>query len=320
MATQGQGSADDRGGKNRVLSPPERGLRGRSAFGVLCKRTFFVLLLVLAAVSPSIAAQDQQIAQKLDVLERIRGTFTFCVLGDNRSGDDIYRKIVSLAMERRPDFIVNTGDMITKPGNKEQWANFWALSKPVTVPYFLTVGNHDANPKVPFSEKTYKEQVDLPGNELYYSFVAGNSLFVVLDSFIDDQEKRIAGEQFKWLETVLANSTKKHKFVFLHHPLYTDLGKGHHAHDSLDRYPESRDRLESLFAKFKVDAVFAGHEHYYQRRMVDGVVHVISGGGGAPVYDREEDGGYFHFVRVTVDGDKISAEVIDINGKVRDRF
>jgi carbamate kinase len=54
--------------------------------------------------------------------------------------------------------------------------------------------------------------------------------------------------------------------------------------------------------------------------MVDGVVHVISGGGGAPVYDREENGGFFHFVRVTVDGDKISAEVIDINGKVRDRF
>jgi acid phosphatase len=102
--------------------------------------------------------------------------------------------------------------------------------------------------------------------------------------------------------------------------LYTDLEKGHHAHDSLDRYPESRDRLESLFAKHKVDAVFAGHEHYYQRRMVDGIVHVITGGGGAPVYDREEDGGFFHFVCVTVDGDKVSGEVIDINGKMRDKF
>jgi 3',5'-cyclic AMP phosphodiesterase CpdA len=223
-------------------------------------------------------------------------------------------------MERKPDFIINTGDMIAKPGNKNDWKNFWALSKPITVPYFLTVGNHDANPKIPLSEKTFKAQVDLPGNELYYSFVAGNSLFIVLDSYMDDQEKRIIGEQFKWFETVLANSTQKHKFVFLHHPLYTDLGKGHHAHDSLDRYPESRDRLESLFAKHKVDVVFAGHEHYYQRRMVDGIVHVITGGGGAPMYDREEDGGFFHFVRVTVDGDTVSGEVIDINGKVRDRF
>jgi len=281
---------------------------------------FAIILLVLALAGNAVAVQDQQIAPKLAVLEQIQGKFTFVVLGDNRSGDDTYRKIVSLAMERKPDFIINTGDMIAKPGNKNDWANFWALSKPITVPYFLTVGNHDANPKVPLSEKTFKAQVDLPGNELYYSFVAGNSLFIVLDSYVDDQEKRITGEQFKWLETVLANSTQKHKFVFLHHPLYTDLEKGHHAHDSLDRYPENRDRLESLFAKHKVYAVFAGHEHYYQRRMVDGIVHVITGGGGAPVYDREEDGGFFHFVRMTVDGDTVSGEVIDINGKVRDRF
>ena len=311
MAAQGQGSADDRERKDIVRS---------SECGVRSKWILFVLLLILAAVSSASAAQDQQIAQKLAVLEKIQGKFTFVVLGDNRSGDDTYRKIVSLAMEQKPDFIINTGDMISKPGNKNEWANFWALSKPITVPYFLAVGNHDANPKVPLSEKTYKAQVDLPGNELYYSFVAGNSLFIVLDSNLDDQEKRIMGEQFKWLETILANSTQKHKFVFLHHPLYTDLGKGHHAHDSLDRYPESRDRLESLFAKHKVDAVFAGHEHYYQRRLVDGIVHVITGGGGAPIFEREEDGGFFHFVRVTVDGDKVSGEVIDINGKVRDRF
>jgi len=102
--------------------------------------------------------------------------------------------------------------------------------------------------------------------------------------------------------------------------LYTDLGKGHHAHDSIDKYPEQRDRLEALFAKFKVDAVFSGHEHYYERRTVDGFPHIITGGGGAPMYDKEEYGGFSHFVQVTVDGDKVSAEVVDVNGKVRDRF
>lgn len=268
----------------------------------------------------ALAAQDQHIQQKLAALEQIRGRFSFVVLGDTRSGDDKYRKIVSLVMERKPDFIVNTGDMIIKPGNKEQWANFWEMSKPITVPYFLTVGNHDAHPKVTLSEKTYKQEVDLPGNELYYTFVAGNSRFIVLDSNLDDEEKKITGEQFKWLEAVLANSTQKHKFIFLHHPLYTDLGKGHHAHDSIDKYPESRDRLEALLAKYKVYAIFAGHEHYYERRTVAGIIHIITGGGGAPIYDREEDGGYHHYVSVVVDGDKVSGEVVDINGKVRDRF
>ncbi len=287
---------------------------------IFYRRFLFVLLLVLLAAKSIFAAQDQQIQQKLAALEQLQGKFSFVVIGDNRSGDDTYKKLVSMIMERKPDFVVNTGDMIKTPGNKQEWAKFWEMSKPITVPYFLAVGNHDAHPKAPRSEKTYKEQVDLPGNELYYSFTAGNSLFIVLDSFLDDQEKRITGEQLKWLEGILANSNQKHKFVFLHHPLYTDLGKGHHAHDSLDKYPESRDGLEALFVKYKVDAVFAGHEHYYERRNVDGIIHIITGGGGAPIYDKEEYGGFNHFVVVTVDGDTIRGEVVDIHGKVRDRF
>ena len=284
------------------------------------KYFIFILLTVILAAVPVFAGQDQQIAQKLVSLEKINGKFSFVVLGDNRSGGDVYRKIVSMAMERKPDFIINTGDMIASPGNSDDWAKFWELSKVVTVPYFLTVGNHDAHPKVPRSEKIFKEQVDLPGNELYYSFVAGNSLFIVLDSYIDDQEKRITGEQYAWLEGVLAHASQKHKFVFLHHPLYTEPGKGHHSGDSLDKYPKDRDRLETLLVKSRLDAVFAGHEHFYQRKSVDGITHVITGGGGAPLYGDEKDGAFHHYIVMTVDGGTVSGEVVDINGKVRDRF
>jgi 3',5'-cyclic AMP phosphodiesterase CpdA len=284
------------------------------------KTILAVLLAVVLAVSSSFAAQDQQLQQKLAVLDAIQGKFTFIVIGDNRSGDEVYKKLVSLIAERKPDFVVNTGDMINKPGSAQEWAGFWEMSKPVTAPYFLAVGNHDAYVKVPQSEKIYKQQVDLPGNELYYSFTAGNSLFIVLDSYIAGEERKITGEQLAWLEGVLANSNRKHVFVFLHHPLYTDPSKGHHANDSLDKYPENRDRLVALLKRSKVDAVFAGHEHYYQRRTVDGILHVISGGGGAPMYDREEDGGFCHFIRVMVDGDRVSGEVVDLNGKIRDKF
>ena len=279
-----------------------------------------LVLVVLFHAGLLFAAQEQQLQQKLAALEKLRGKFSFIVMGDNRSGNDMYKKLVGMAMERKPDFIVNTGDMIATPGDKSGWSEFWEMSKPMTVLYFLTVGNHDAHPKVPLSEKIYKEQVDLPGNELYYSFIAGNSLFVVLDSFIDDQEKKIAGDQLKWLELILTGSKHKHKFVFLHHPLYTEPGKGHHAGDSLDKYPKDRDRLESLFVKSKVDAVFAGHEHFYQRKTIDGIIHVITGGGGAPMYLKDEEGGFYHFVRVVVDGDKISADVVDSSGNVRDTF
>jgi hypothetical protein len=192
------------------------------------------------------------------------------------------------------------------------------MSKPVAVPYFLTVGNHDANDLR--SEKIYKEQVDLPGHELYYSFHAGNSLFIVLDTHLVGQEKRITGEQYQWLESVLRGSEQRHRFVFLHHPLYPDEEKGRHFGGSLDRYPDERNRLQALFVRHKVTAVFAGHDHLYLRRTVDGVRHVITGGGGAPLYASDKDGGFHHYVLMTVDGDRVSGEVVDISGKIRDKF
>jgi 3',5'-cyclic AMP phosphodiesterase CpdA len=283
------------------------------------KQGLLILFLLTLSVT-SFAGQDQQIAQKLASLEKINGKISFVVLGDNRSGDKEYSALIRMAMERKPDFIVNTGDQIATPGNLDDWAKFWEMSKIATVPYFLTVGNHDAHPKVPGSEKIYKEQVDLPGNELYYSFVAGNSLFIVLDSYLDDQEKKITSEQYKWLVEVLVKSTHKHTFVFVHHPLYAEKGKGKHDGDSLDLYPEDRDKLQALFVKHKVTMVFAGHEHFYLRKTVDGIPHIITGGGGASLYAKDEDGGFYHYVLMTVDGHRVSGEVVDINGKTRDRF
>ena len=280
------------------------------------------LLLIVLTLVPACAAPVGQINRNVAALEKLPTQFNFVVLGDNRSGDDVYRHLIGRAMNQKPSFVINTGDQIATPGNREQWAKFWELSKVVTVPYFLTVGNHDVRPEVMGSEHTFKEQVDLPGNELYYSFTAGNCLFLVLDSSIEGEEKKITGEQFKWLEGVLANSKATHKFVFIHHPLYTDTeqGRGKHVGSSLDKFPEDRDRLQALFVARKVTMVFAGHEHLYLRKTVDGIPHVITGGGGAPLYAKDEEGGFYHYVFVTVDGDKVSAEVVDINGKIRDKF
>ena len=55
------------------------------------------------------------------------------------------------------------------------------------------------------------------------------------------------------------------------------------------------------------------------RGLKDKVV-IITGGGGAPLYAGDKDGGFNHFILVTVDGDKVSSEVVDSNGMIRDRF
>ena len=293
-------------------------------FGLRIIKPLLPLLVLIATITNGIAAQGQPLQQKLVALEKLPPKFSFVVFGDNRAGDPacdaVYQKVLAAALERKPSFIINTGDQIDKPGNIGHWKRFWELSKAVTMPYFLTVGNHDAHVEVAGSEETYRAQVDLPGNELYYSFVAGNALFVVLDSYIKGEDKRITGEQFAWLEQVLASSKQRHKFIFVHHPLFPEKGKGKHYGNSLDRYKGERDRLQALFVRQKVTMVFLGHEHLYLRKTIDGIPHIIVGGGGAPLYAKDEDGGFHHYALVTVDGDKVGVEVVDSNGKVRDKF
>lgn len=284
------------------------------------KKPWVAVLILFLWTGTLFASQSRQIEQKLAALEKLPPKFSFAVLGDNRSGDAVYRKVISLAMERKPDLIVNTGDQIAQPGDREQWANFREMSKPVTVPYFLTRGNHDAGPEVAGSEDIYRDEVDMPGNELFYSFRAGNALFVVLDSFRAGEEKRITGEQFRWLEQVLAGPRQKHIFLFVHHPLFPEKSRGRHHGKSLDQYPGERDRLHALLRKHQVTTVFQGHEHVYLRKTVDGMVYLTAGGGGAPLYAKDEDGGFHHYIYVTVDGDVVKGEVVDLDGQVRDIF
>jgi predicted phosphodiesterase len=273
------------------------------------------LLIVLSSCAP----MTRGIGEK-SLVQGQRSHVTFVVFGDNRSGDDMYRKIVSIAMKKNPDFIVNVGDMIRTPGNLEEWDNFWRMSRPISVPYFLTVGNHDVNEQIPGSERIYEEQVHLPGNELYYSFTAGNSLFIVLDTSLADQEDCVTGDQYEWLEGVFAHSEQKHKFVFLHHPLYPVLRRKESDENGSDDNLMERDRLDTLFQKNNVDVVFAGHEHLYHRTTMGGVVYITTGGAGAPLYADDLNGGFHHFIVMNVDGDTVEGEVIDSDGMVRDRF
>ena len=278
---------------------------------------FIALVVVCLTVAFSFEEKHETLSQKLDALGKIHGSFTFAVIGETRSGGEDYLELVHAVMEHKPDFVVNTGDMVVSP-NKARWSEFWEQSKEITVPYFLTVGNHDVRDKK--SEALYKEEVDLPGNELYYSFAVDDSLFIFLDSNMPGQDRKITGDQYKWVEQTLAGSDQKYKFVFVHHPLYPEKGLGHHYGGSLDKYPKERDRLESLFVKYGVNIVFVGHEHLYLRKTVDGILHIITGGGGASLYAGVEKGGFYHFILVKVDETNVTGKVIDIRDKVKDTF
>jgi hypothetical protein len=89
---------------------------------------------------------------------------------------------------------------------------------------------------------------------------------------------------------------------------------------AMDRYPVERDALHQLFLKANVKAVFEADDHRYDRMEKDHILYLITGGGGAPLTSFKERGRFFHYVWISVQQERIEGEVVDLEGRIRDRF
>jgi len=86
--------------------------------------------------------------------------------------------------------------------------------------------------------------------------------------------------------------------------------------------------LIPLFEKEHVTAGFFGHDHNYQHYLKNGVHYVITGVGGAPLYDvaRPPAGitqkviSTEHFVSVKVTGKSARIEALALDGSILDRI
>jgi 3',5'-cyclic AMP phosphodiesterase CpdA len=164
----------------------------------------------------------------------------------------------------------------------------------------------------------------------YYSFDAANVHFTCLDSnqieVCDSTEKFLATEQGKWAKADLAAAKAAWKVVWFHYPLLS-LNKGHTSETTI-----MRNVLEHFLDDAGVDLVVNGHDHFYHRSnrlrghkaSPEGVVHVITGGGGAPLYKADTSkeltaafASRHHVARFDVDGSsmRIRAIGIDEGGK-----
>ncbi|HSE26555.1 MAG TPA: metallophosphoesterase, partial [Pyrinomonadaceae bacterium] len=82
------------------------------------------------------------------------------------------------------------------------------------------------------------------------------------------KEARAAkSEQLGWLETALANSTARWKVVFLHHAIYSSAYKRRpsHGHGKDKNVLALRALLKDKFMENRVDVVFAGHDHVFEK-------------------------------------------------------
>jgi len=206
----------------------------------------------------------------------------FAVMGDTKdfvAGNEAgaFQQAVAKIKKKKPAAVFVVGDLINDCTDdaacQTYWNNWKSAAGPLLKKTYPVMGNHDrVNVSGEAADLLWQEVFNLPTNgpagfsELTYSFNKGNSHFVVLNSS-KPQYNLINAVQREWLEQDLAlNRKKKHQFVFFHAPAYP---ASLHIGSSLDAYPTERDALWEILDRHKVSAVFVGHEHFFNRRLIN---------------------------------------------------
>jgi hypothetical protein len=154
----------------------------------------------------------------------------------------------------------------------------------------------------------------VPGLGYAWSFDYGPAHFVVVDQYV---AYSTGSAQLNWVENDLASSDKTWNFLLFHEPGWS--AGGHANNTSVQNY------LQPLCVEYGVPFAFAGHNHYYARAVVDGVQHVTTGGGGAPLYTPSPTYPNIvvavethHFCEISIDGNELRYTVVEPDGTVID--
>ncbi len=253
----------------------------------------------------------------------LKTTVRFPVVGDFGTGGKDQVHIAQQMFEAHQraafDFVIAAGDNIYPNGSGRYFGKhfeqpFAPLLKE-RVRFHAVLGNHDVR-------EGRQDQCQYPlfnmGGRNYYTLKQGEGLleFFMLDSTDCD------AAQLGWLEQQLKGSTARWKLAAFHHPIYSS-GKKHGSDLTLRR------KLEPLFVRYGVNAVFSGHDHIYERTLPQrGIQYFVTGAGGdarrggvdlkspfrAESYDEDN-----HFMLIQAEHERLSFQAISETGKVIDR-
>jgi hypothetical protein len=224
--------------------------------------------------------------------------------------------------EEKPDILLLTGDMPFHGSDPADWKVYdeeTAAWKQERLRIYPTIGNHEGLPDPVKGITNYFAAYPQVENHSYYSVQLGNVYLITLDSSIF---LGVGWPQRLWLDAQLAHIPASADFVFFlfHAPLVSDLQTafmlGIPDPSSLELRHELEDYAAKSHAKF---VVFNGHIHNYERFDVNGIMHVISGGGGArpyPIFIRGDQDLYqartypnFNYVVITLEGKHAEAKM-----------
>lgn len=210
-------------------------------------------------------------------------TIRLGIYGDVRGGHATHKKLVDRMLAEPLDLVAVTGDMVLRGSDEADWQRFFAITQPLlgSLPYYPAVGNHDLGwPGADVARDATEifalppGPPDRPPNAYWYSYDLADVHLVFLDS--NAYELRA---QEAWLEADLAAARARKVraiIAFTHDGPYS---RGYHR-GNLD----ARTRYVPILTRHRVEMLFSGHDHMYQRGSHDGLDYVVTGGGGASLY------------------------------------
>jgi len=210
-------------------------------------------------------------------------TIRLGIYGDVRGGHSTHKKLVDRMFAEPLDLVAVTGDMVLRGSDEADWQRFFALTQPLlgTLPYYPAIGNHDLGWDGAHHTRDAGQSFalppgprDRPPNAYWYSYDLADIHLVFLDS--NAYELRA---QEAWLEADLAAARARKVraiIAFTHDGPYS---RGYHRGNL-----EARTRYAPILTRHRVDILFSGHDHLYQRGEQDNLAYVVTGGGGASLY------------------------------------
>ena len=174
------------------------------------------------------------------------------------------------SLDRRPDLVVLTGDIVDC-GSLVEYENAWRILRTLTIPYLVLPGNHDNRENL---RKTFFTHTYLPTTGPMHFCVDDYPVRVVgLDTTIPSKHNgEIGNSGIEWLRATLSEDREKPTLVLMHHPPFVS------GIPYLDEY-RCMDSVSigNVLKDFSnIEAVLCGHVHRLMVRRWAGTVVIAS--------------------------------------------
>ena len=264
-------------------------------------------------------------------------------IGQSSAADASAAQAVEMAVARKPDFVVDTGDCVhgavddtaeEKERVKTLWAGYRKVVRPIlkACPLFQVPGNHDCTGSTS-SIATFLRQTGRTGKPPWFAATVKGVHLVGLDLTPERHTGGFlpASPQGRWFRRHLARPRRARCIVVAgHYPIFAppDLVEDDRLH--FHEPSSGRGPFLPLLDDASVDLYLCGHYHSYERcryRRLTQVMPACHGPAlkfmqsGASRYRRAIDNSERRsFTCFRLDGDRLHGEAVAVDGEIIDRW